>query len=344
MLPDAVGKGARTVGKIQRDQWDRPLLPDPSPGAGNRIRPWTRPTTLAGTIEERWNIERWSKRCMVKGFAADPDLVLHASAAGDDRDRLEAVADRAEELGGGKNAADRGTSLHEITELHDRGQEPHVPPNYRADLEAYQRAIYDSGVTILPEWIERMTLNLPLECAGTPDRIVKCPRSSKLVIWDLKTSAEHALKFSLVKWAAQLAIYAHATHWLDDDNRTWHEMPEIEQRFGLICHLPAGSGKATVHMVDLVKGTGIVKVSHQVRQWRRIERLTSPYTVPYSDGEVRRRIGLIKDALGDNPLPVPWPEGVPTPSSLDRSYTPEEASAVGTWCNFVEEQLGLVPF
>lgn len=323
--------------EITRDQYGRPLLPDPVNG---RKRPWTRTTTMSSTIQDRRALEAWSQRNIVRGFVINEDLLVRAAAAGEDRAGLDEVVAAAQSAARASAKADLGTALHAITEKIDRGEDVIVPRDYRADVDAYTGAVTDGAITMLPEFIETMTINPDLECAGTPDRLVRCPHSDKPTVWDLKTG-HNAIRYGLVEIAAQLAIYAGASHYYDG---TLHELPEIEQRFAIVCHLPVGSGTATLYRIDLAIGRQIAKLCHQVREWRHAQGIAKPLLAPFSDTEVRRRIELIKDTLGDQPLPMPWPDGVPTPSRLDRPYDNFEAAAVGTWCVFVEDQLDLVPF
>lgn len=323
--------------QIERDQYGRPLLPDP---VSKKRRPWTRTTTMSSTIQDRRALEAWAQRNTVRGFVINEDLLVRAAAAGEDRAALDEIVEAAQSAARASAKADLGTALHAITEKLDRGESVIVPRDYRDDVEAYQNAMTQGAIKVLPQFIETMTVNVDLETAGTPDRLVMCPRSDKPVVYDLKTGA-NAIRYSLVEISAQLAIYAGASHYYDG---ALHDMPQVEQRFGIVCHLPVGSGQATLYSIDLTIGRQIARLCHQVRQWRRAEGIAKPFNVPFSDAEVRRRIELIKDALGDSPLPMPWPEGVPTPSRLSRPYDNYEAAAVGTWCVFVEEQLDLVPF
>lgn len=324
---------------IERDQYGRPLLPHP---ITRKRQPWTRTTTLASTIQDRRALEAWSRRNLIQGFVANEDLLVRAAAAGDNRKALDQVAAAADEAARAKAAADKGTAVHALTEKVDRGEDVTIPRDYQADLDAYTTTMRDAGIKVIPEFIETMTINVDLEAAGTPDRIVTCPQSDKPVIFDLKTGA-NAIKYGLVEIAAQLAIYAAASHWYDGAVR---DLPDVEQRFGIVLHLPAGTGDATLHQIDLTKGRQIAQLCHQVRKARRINGLARPLNVPFTDADVRRRVGLIKAALLEDgkPLPHPWPDGIPTPSRAGTPYSAEQAAAVGAWCVFVEDELGLVPF
>lgn len=322
---------------IERDQWKRPLLPDPTNG---RKRAWTRVTTMANTIADRYALEKWNQRNLVRGMAVREDLLVRAAAAGDDKDELTAVVDAALEAAQATSAADTGTALHRITERLDRGEDVTVPKDYQGDVEAYTTSMTDNGIKVLDGWIERIVIAPDLECAGTPDRLVTCPSSDLAVVWDLKTGA-NALRYSLVDISAQLAIYAAATHYYDGK---LHEMPAVEQDFALMCHLPAGSGTATIYSVDLQVGRAVAKLCTQVRAWRKAENVAKAYMPGVTDTGIRQRVTNIKTYLDGGALPVDWPEGIATPSRHPEPYTALEASLVQNWCEQVEDALNIPPF
>lgn len=183
------------------------------------------------------------------------------------------------------------------------------------------------------------TLTVPTQCIAvdSPDHTYLC---GEQMVPTHNTGA-NAIRYGLVEIAAQLAIYAAATHYYDG---RLHELPDLEQRFGIVLHLPAGTGEATLHTIDLVKGRQIARLCHEVRAMRKTGDLAKPLNRPFSDAEVRRRVDLIKDALKGGPLPQRWPDGVAPPSRQTTPYDAAEAAVVGTWCVFVEDELNLTPF
>jgi hypothetical protein len=325
---------------IERDQYGRPILPDPR--SRNR-RAWTRVTTLASTISDRYALEQWSQRQVVKGFVANEDLLLRAAAAGDDRDELTKVVQAALDAARSSSAADKGTAVHRLTERLDAGEDVSIPKDYVPDIEAYTTALRAHEIKVFPDWIERFVLNCDLEAGGTPDRLVSSPLSDLPMIFDLKTGA-NAIKYSTVEIAAQLTIYAWASHWWDG---RWHEMPQIDRQTGIVLHLPAGSGQATVYKVDLVKGKQVAQLATQVRRIRKLDNVMTPLeagTPTADDKIVRQRVSNIKKQLDGRRLPVAWPQNLETPSKRTEPYDQIEASLVMTWCREIEDDLGLIPF
>ena len=84
-------------------------------------------------------------------------------------------------------------------------------------------------------------------------------------ILDLKTGR---LDYGAGKIAQQLAVYANSK---DYDPETGERSDQdVCTHYGIVVHLPQGTGEATVHVVDLVAGWEAVKLSSQVREHRRM--------------------------------------------------------------------------
>lgn len=75
-------------------------------------------------------------------------------------------------------AMQRGSYAHEACELDDKGTldestlDERLAP-YLAGWRAFKR---DTGVVLLPEWVERRVVSLALGYAGTVDRVVRLPQ------------------------------------------------------------------------------------------------------------------------------------------------------------------------
>ena len=64
------------------DQWKRYLI---VPQKGGAPVPHTRATTWASTLDDRYGLERWSRRTVALGLARRPDLVAQVAATRDNR-------------------------------------------------------------------------------------------------------------------------------------------------------------------------------------------------------------------------------------------------------------------
>jgi hypothetical protein len=285
-----------------RDGYGRPIiLPDPSwleGGDGQAPPSWiapdgsvwpdrryTRVTTFGEALLDGSALARWKMRRVALGMGRRPDYVTAAAAlTAEDRDRqaLNDLAEKALEAAG-PNAADIGTALHGFTERMDRGEDIGVvPPQYRADLDAYRQVI--APLTFLHRE-ERMVCD-QLETAGTPDAIVLCSEPdpdgnvTPARIADLKTGN---VEYTAGKFSTQLAIYAHSR--LYDPATGERRDPEhhLDRRWGLVVHMPAGMGTAQLRWLRLDHGwQGAVELAGQVRAWRKVgaRELSRPVFLP----------------------------------------------------------------
>ena len=263
---------------LERDRWGRPLVVPP--GGGDPVA-YSRCTSYVDCIEDKTALDLWKQRQVALGLASRPDLLLAVSAHRDDKRALNGVCKDALEAAAASAAATRGTALHSLTEQIDRGQElPAVlPDDVVADLDAYKAATSD----LTHELIEQFTVLDNLKIGGTPDRVVEY--NGNRYIADLKTGS---IDLGTLKIAMQLAVYSRS-HTYDIATHT-RGIHEADTSRGIIIHLPAGAGVATLHWVDLEAGWYAVQVAKQVREKRalKFKDLTEPFgpVTPIAPGTV----------------------------------------------------------
>ena len=252
-------------------------------GKGYVEKLYTRCTSFVGVLDDRSNLEKWQKRIILVGLAAQPWLMPVIAATGpDDKDTLDDIADQLFEAGDGHVKAQKGTDLHTLTEYVDRGwplpasltdyetgQERPVTLQDRADMAAWVR------VCEALQWAavgsECFVVQDDYQIGGTYDRrvallepVCDCGLSTTV---DLKTGR---IDYGAGKIAQQLAVYAHSR---DYDPATGERTDQdVCTHYGIVVHLPQGTGEATVHVVDLQAGWEAVKLSSQVREHRRMSR------------------------------------------------------------------------
>ena len=246
------------------NQWGQYVIED---------RNWQRITTLAGLMENRQNLERWKTRGVARGLIARPDILAALAACPeDDKARADGLCEQALEAAAGSSGANMGTALHEMTARVDAGEEFRPPPPWDVDIKAYCDLIERAGIEICPAWIEKPCVVPELGVAGTFDRIIE--KNDRLFIADLKTGKD--LSYGWAAIAIQLACYAHAEFIWNWDYNTRDVMPEVSQKTGLVIHLPAGTGQASLHVVDLEAGWEAAKQAVWVREWRARKDLARP--------------------------------------------------------------------
>lgn len=253
---------------VERDRWGRPLIVPP--GGGKAVA-YTRATTLAGTLDDTWALEKWKMRMTALGLAARPDLQLAVVAHRDDKTKLSEICDQAVEAAQASAAANTGTALHALTEQLDRGtlDLDTVPRDYRPDVTAYQNVIAAAGVKV--EAIEQFGVLDDLKVAGTWDRIFEI--DGRRYIADLKTGS---IEYGMGKIAAQLAIYSRCQVY-DVATKQRTPLDGVDQDRGIVIHLPAGTGKAFLWWVDINAGWEAVALAGQVRAWRARKNLASAF-------------------------------------------------------------------
>jgi hypothetical protein len=255
--------------EIGRDRFGRPLVVPPE---GGKPVPYTRATTLAGTLDDLYGLMGWKQRQTALGLADRKDLQLAVTAHRDDKRELNRICEKALEAAASSAAATTGTALHSLTELVDAGQDlPVLPDDAAADLEAYRQAMAPFEIVAM----EQFTVLDDLKVGGTPDRILKW--QDRYFIGDLKTGK--SLKFSLGKIAMQLALYSRAQVY-DIATGERSPLPPVDQNNALVIHVPAGTGRAEVVWVNIAKGWEAVDLALKVRAWRKADGLSAPFVDP----------------------------------------------------------------
>ncbi|GIF02242.1 hypothetical protein [Paractinoplanes rishiriensis] len=267
---------------VLRDRHDRPLIHVPG---RDKLVAYTRCTTFVDCIEDKTALATWGKRMVLAGAARDPRIITRARTLdpneATDKQALNHLAVQAERVAGADTKRDQGTHLHTLSEHADRGQPlPGASPADIADLGAYLGATVHLDVV----HIERLVVVDSLKVGGTPDRIYHYrgpgpdgePFAGAL-IGDLKTGS---VERGALKMAMQLAIYSRAVFY-DHHTRTRAPLPDVNQRWGLIVHLPAGTAQCTVYWIDLTAGWDAVQVAKRVRELRRTRKLLRPFTASH---------------------------------------------------------------
>jgi len=272
----------RAEQRVERDGWGRYRLIHPVTG---KKQAWQRCTTFAKMLEDTFGLGKWQRRMAAKGLALRPDLLdmIATLEVKQDSQRMDLLLEQAMDAAGQKVAANQGTVCHKHTEDVDRGDSlDDVPPRYRADVTAYVKAIRRAGITIVPELIERITAVPDLGVAGTLDRIVR-DRNGKYRTLDVKTGN---MDFGQLGICVQLAVYTHGVNEAgvyDLDTGTWQAGPKVETDYALVAHIPVGSGTCELLKVPIDTGWEAVQTAVQVRDWRKMKRLFTPYD-PEDDG------------------------------------------------------------
>ncbi|MEU8133222.1 hypothetical protein [Streptodolium elevatio] len=278
---------------VPRDGWGRPII---VPKAGGKPTGHTRTTTFIDCIEDKSNLNDWGKRMVLLGATKRPDLIAKAGALDPEADKkqLNALAEQAADASGANDKREKGTYLHSLTEYADRA-EPLPPGASAADLEdiaAYMMAT--SAMTVVSA--EQFVVVNQLGAAGTFDRLMNYdgpgPDGERITgnfIADVKTGG---IEYGALKMASQLAVYSrgelydHTYFPVDAKDKkalaAWKKrqfsaeeaaqaympLPDVNQEWGIIIHLPSGTGVCKLHWVDLTIGWELAQLALTIRKAR----------------------------------------------------------------------------
>ncbi|WP_372407182.1 hypothetical protein [Streptomyces luteireticuli] len=281
---------------IPRDGRGRPLV---VPKAGGRPRALTRATTHIDAIEDKSALAAWSRRMVMVGVSRDPALADRSrdldETSADGKAALGRLADRAMVVAGAHDRREKGTHLHALSELVDQGVDlpASTSPSDLADMAAYRETVRAFRV----RGIEQFVVVDELAVGGTLDRLLSYSGPGPdgrhvdgLFIGDLKTGG--SVQYSALKMSAQLAVYSrgelydHTQFHVDvtDERamRSWRKadvtataaakaytpLPKVSQEWGIILHLPAGSGECAAYWADLRLGWAAAQLAGEVRRMR----------------------------------------------------------------------------
>lgn len=285
---------------------------------------YTRVTTYISCLEDTAKLTEWKLRILLEGVAAAEeggndavtarirDLVhtrdvaiakarkqdrkgklvhgqlktLVDGAFADFKRAMNELAEELHELGGGREAATKGTNIHALCDIaekegiaavNDMLERGEITPSDFADVEAYVEALKRLGAKVTA--VEQTIVNHDLKVAGRLDRVVlvKLPQivnakgeviyegdtRARRYVLDLKTGR---VDYSQGKIAQQIRLYAESQAYdLETHETSSHG---ANRTHGLVLHIAAGSGEARLHIVDLTNGAHGNKLAGEVRAWR----------------------------------------------------------------------------
>lgn len=288
--PATSKRSNRPASDVERDRWDRPLLPDIPKGDPygetdfTTKSPYTSVSTLADVLCDFYGLNRWRMLKVAHGLAIREDLYnLACSYDPEDeyeRKNLYRVVDDALEAGGASIGANNGTAIHVFTDRINQGKDPgNVPPALREDIEAYQKGLAEHGYRPMPEYCERMVVIPSLKAAGTIDVPIACDRWPLPRIGDTKSAQD--IEKSAMKVAVQLGLYSRGAAIWNPKTKRYEPMPKVDQRYGVILGLPAlGKRFEARPRVDLATGWRLAQIAYQVHQERKYKGFIGEIATP----------------------------------------------------------------
>lgn len=289
--PEPTKRGNRPHSDVERDRWDRPLLPaipadltgptDPTTKA-----PHTSVSTLADILVDFYAVNRWKQGKVALGLAARDDLYsLVCSVDPDDPNQMKDLyryTDDAMEAGGSVVGRNYGTAIHTFTGRINEGKEPgNVPKSIREDVEAFRTGLAENEFEPMPDMSERM-IAIPevngYKVAGTADCVYRCPHWPLPRIVDTK-SAQKGLNAAMHN-AIQLALYSRGAALWNPKTKRYEPMPKVDQQVGMVIGVPATTGRFEPWDIDLERGWALAQVAVHIHRERKYKGFMTPYQRP----------------------------------------------------------------
>jgi len=260
--------------KMDKDRYVLPL----NDGLDGKWHPHTRVTTVSNRLPSSYGLGVWSSDRVAWAMAQRPDLcALLASVPIDDVETIREVRKKAEVIAAMDEGANLGTATHNILQRVDRGEPIETLAQiFHPDIRAYQAKLAEYGLTVLPEYIERVVRLRVFGIAGRFDNIM-AEADGTLVVGDKKTKGKPD---SVHDVATQLAIYANADELYDPTTGRYLPMPPVRKDYALMIHIEPGSGVCTITKIDIRRGAWSIEVSQNVDAWSKMTHLGTPYVMP----------------------------------------------------------------
>ncbi len=256
----------------RRDQYNRAMLLNKS---GARV-PYTRASTIAKTLDSQEGLINYEARLACVGLTRRKDLHDMTASLRDpegvDKPEMRNIAEQAAIAGGKGVKANLGTARHKFSEMLDEGtpiNQVLMPDDIRRDLDAYVHELDRVGLRPLPQYCEVHAVRDEFDyngagVSGSWDKTLG--DGSDLFIADMKTGQE--VKYAMLAWSVQQAIYANMEHIYDVRTDTRHEMPNVRKDVAFIIWLPAGQGRCQVLEIDIANGWRYAQLAVEVRRAR----------------------------------------------------------------------------
>lgn len=246
----------------------------------------TRPSTLAGAMEDKGGLMPYVAASTLKTVSEHPDLMTRLQLTkGDSWRDFKPLYEEADTRGGGREAS-AGTNIHMVVKaLADEAtfDLSVIPEPTRSDGQAVYDAIHERGFTIVASEVFLVTIDprLPEACAGTADLILRAEDGTHF-IGDTKSVGAHGdTKYAGMKWGIQTGVYAHGKPYPHPYARDQWGRPkidpakvgewgfEIDTTRAAVFAVERGAADVRVHWLDLDLGYRLAAAACHVRAARK---------------------------------------------------------------------------
>lgn len=185
------------------------MIPDEATG---ELHPYTRVSTVAGTLDDKASLGYWQAWMALKGANTPEGQPLLNRALHAERTPRQTVSELID-MGGGREAADRGTRRHSVLAMALTGADlSSMPDQARRELDAIVAVVHELGRV---KFVEAATVNDACRTAGSVDIVLDGP--SGPVVVDFKTG-NHA---PLLATGIQCYLHASGRYWVNGERGDW---------------------------------------------------------------------------------------------------------------------------
>lgn len=285
-----------------RDRWGRPMLYPPD---SDKREGYVRVSTLAKALDDKSGLINWKASMAMVGLMKSRPLqarVLSMIAKdggvyANNKKPLAEIVDKATDLAGASDAADKGTSIHTYTEMLDHGELDwsYVPDDMKGPLEAYGARM--ESFTVLDQEVfgavDTEVGSHILRTSGSMDKVMDVPGVG-IVVGDVKTGANEP-KYPL-GCTSQVAVYSRckryrddvfkgspefecSPEWADPNGKSWRKplWDGLSTSLGVMIHLPLERVRnkfvCDVYVLDLELGWKAVETAVAVREVKKLPKL-----------------------------------------------------------------------
>ena len=251
------------------------------------FQPATRPSTLAGAMEDKGGLMPYIAASTLRTVAKNPDLLTRLSLVQDTGWKAyKPLYDDADRRNDSTPASD-GTNIHMVVQaLHQGINVDRVPEPARSDGRAVYEFIYDHGFDILASEMFVVTQGLPELCAGTLDVLLRHRKSGRTVVGDVKSvgALTGDTRYKAMSWAIQTGVYAHGLPYTADSpparDRWGRPLIDlslvgewdgfaIDTAVSLVIQVERGSAKIEPAWIDIDEGWRYAELACKVRAARK---------------------------------------------------------------------------
>lgn len=250
---------------------------------------FSRSSNAGKVLDDENALTDWRLRTMLVGAAYRPELLAQVSTLDVDLDkkRLRDIAEECLIAGKGRARQVTGTAIHSMLDHIDLEHDWQPTPDYALVCQAYAQTCANYGLIVVD--VECPCINVPERLAGTMDRryrttrVLIAPDGSQIPIGTIlasDTKTGRTLEYNNGTYSTQLAAYVDSLRYDVKANTFEPFEPPTFKEWALVMHVLVESATCEPYWVDLQAGRQGLRLSREVKAWRKRTDLLLPAKAP----------------------------------------------------------------